>query len=76
MTSWLARLDRSYLTRCCRDVLEELRAGISRGDDVTASAIEEDAILKSIERRIHRDSQASLHHQRQWWRGSDEERQK
>jgi L-seryl-tRNA(Ser) seleniumtransferase len=60
MTSWLARLDRGYVTRCCRDALEELRAGISRGGDVTASAIEEDAILKSIEHRIHRDSQASL----------------
>ena len=60
MTSRLARLDRAYVTRCCRDALEELRAGIGRGDNVTASAIEEDAILKSIERRIHRDSQASL----------------
>ena len=60
MTARLARLDRTYVTRCCRDALEELRAGIGRGDDVTASAIEEDAILKSIERRIHRDSQASL----------------
>ena len=60
MTSWLARLDRSYVTRCCRDALEELRAGISRGGNVTASAIEEDAILNSIEHRIHRDSRASL----------------
>jgi L-seryl-tRNA(Ser) seleniumtransferase len=58
--SWLARLDRGYVTRCCRDVLEELRAGISRGDDVAAAALEEDAILQRVERRMHRDSQASL----------------
>ena len=59
-SSWLARLDRTYVTRCCRDVLEELRAGISRGDDVAASALEEDAILQRVERRLQRDSQASL----------------
>src|SRR5262245_9215071 len=59
-TPWLARLDRSYVTRCCREALEALRVGISRGEVIAASALEEDAILKSVERRIHRDSQASL----------------
>src|SRR5262245_66662041 len=58
--SWLARLDRGYVTRCCRDVLDELRVVISRGGEVAASAVEEDAILTSVERRIRRDSQASL----------------
>ena len=57
---WLARLDRGYVTRCCRDVLDELRLGISRGEGVAASALEEGVILQRIERRIQRDSQASL----------------
>src|SRR5262245_9916596 len=58
--AWLARLDRGYVTRCCRDVLDDLRVVISRGGEVAASAVEEDAILTSVERRIRRDSQASL----------------
>ena len=60
MTSWLARLDRAYVTRCCRVVLEELRAAISRGDAVSAGDVDEASILARVARRIERDAQPSL----------------
>ena len=58
--SWLARFDRAYVTRHCRAVLEELRAAIGRGDDVSARDLDEDAILARIARRISGDEQPGL----------------
>ena len=58
--SWLASLGRSYVTQQCRDVLDELRTAIGRGDSVLATELEEDSILELVARRIDDDEQPGL----------------
>ena len=58
--SWLTSLDREYVTRRCRDVLDELRREIGRGDPVPAAGLDEGAILDRVERRIRLDRAPSL----------------
>jgi L-seryl-tRNA(Ser) seleniumtransferase len=57
---WLASLGRSYVTQQCRDVLDELRTAIGRGDRVLATELEEDSILELVARRIDDDEQPGL----------------
>ena len=57
---WLASLGRSYVTQQCRDVLDELRTAIARGDRVLATELEEDSILELVARRIDDDEQPGL----------------
>src|SRR5712691_9000004 len=58
--AWLTSLDRAYVTRRCREVLEELRREIGRGDPIPAADLDEGAILDRVERRILLDRQPSL----------------
>lgn len=60
MDSWLSRFDRAYVTRHCRDVLEELRREISAGAAIQAGDLDEDVIVSRIERRIARDQEPGL----------------
>jgi L-seryl-tRNA(Ser) seleniumtransferase len=48
----LARYSRPYVTRQCRDILDELRAQIRRGDSIAASELSEASILARLETRI------------------------
>ena len=57
---WLASLGRSYVTQQCRDVLDELRTAIARGDRVLATELEEDSILELVAKRIDDDEQPGL----------------
>src|SRR5262245_32737159 len=57
---WLASLGRSYVTQQCREVLDELRSAIGRGDRVLATEREEDSILELVARRIDDDEQSGL----------------
>jgi L-seryl-tRNA(Ser) seleniumtransferase len=58
--AWLGSLSREYVTRCCRDVLDRLRAAIARGDLVAETLIDDGSILTEVERRIDLDRQPSL----------------
>jgi len=58
--SWLAGLDRAYVTRLCRDVLDQLRESIGRGELVGAGDLEEAAILARVERRIELGRESHL----------------
>jgi L-seryl-tRNA(Ser) seleniumtransferase len=58
--AWLATLDRAYVGRRCRDVLDELRAEIGRGAPISAADLDEDAVLTRVERRIRLDRQPRL----------------
>jgi L-seryl-tRNA(Ser) seleniumtransferase len=48
----LARFSRRYVTRHCRDVLDQLRTEIRQGGSITASELSEASILTRLERRI------------------------
>ena len=59
--SWQARLDREYIRRQCRDVLDALRNAVRRGgESIAAADLDEDAILARVERRIALDEQPGL----------------
>jgi L-seryl-tRNA(Ser) seleniumtransferase len=56
----LSGLNRDYVTRRCRDVLDEIRRQIGRGDPISAAELDEGAIVNRIERQIRLDSQPRL----------------
>lgn len=58
--AWLATLSHEYVTRCCREVLERLRAAITQGELVAEMQIDDDSILTEVERRMDLDRQPSL----------------
>ena len=58
--AWLADLNREYVTRCCREVLERFRATIASGELTPESRIDDDSILAQVERRIESDREPSL----------------
>jgi L-seryl-tRNA(Ser) seleniumtransferase len=58
--AWLVTVSREYVTRCCREVLERLRAAITRGELVAEMPIDDDSILTEVERRMDLDRQPSL----------------
>ena len=57
---WLADLNREYVTRCCREVLERFRAAIAGGELRPEAQIDDDSILAQVERRIESDREPSL----------------
>jgi L-seryl-tRNA(Ser) seleniumtransferase len=56
----LSGLNRKYVTRRCREVLDEIRRQIGRGDPISAADLDEGAILNRIERQIRLDAQPRL----------------
>lgn len=57
---WLALFDRAYITRQCRDVVDELRRAIARGEGVAVLDLDDDAILERVARRLDRDRRSGL----------------
>jgi L-seryl-tRNA(Ser) seleniumtransferase len=57
--AWLATFDRGFITRRCRDVLDDIRKEIGRGE-IPAHDLDDDAILTRVERRITRDRQPGV----------------
>jgi L-seryl-tRNA(Ser) seleniumtransferase len=58
--TWLANLNREYVTRHCREVLEGLRLEIAGGQLVRPDELDEDSILNLVERRIDLDRPSQL----------------
>ncbi|HEX9445282.1 MAG TPA: L-seryl-tRNA(Sec) selenium transferase [Candidatus Binatia bacterium] len=56
---WLARLSRDYVTRRCREVLDELRAAIRAGESLDGE-LEEAAILARLKKRLGAGADSSL----------------
>jgi L-seryl-tRNA(Ser) seleniumtransferase len=56
----LARFSRRYVTRHCRDILEELRTEIRLGGPVTAGDLSEASILARLEERIAAERELRL----------------
>jgi L-seryl-tRNA(Ser) seleniumtransferase len=56
----LARFNRAYVVKQCREVLDELRSSIRQGDSIAAEDLDEGAILTRLEERIESDGQPSL----------------
>ncbi|MET0211727.1 MAG: L-seryl-tRNA(Sec) selenium transferase [Vicinamibacterales bacterium] len=55
----LIRFNREYVVQGCRDILDELRSALSDGH-VDAAALEDDAILTSLEARLAGSAEATL----------------
>jgi L-seryl-tRNA(Ser) seleniumtransferase len=58
--SWLATFDREYVTRRCRETLEDIRREIGNGTYPAGGELEESAILERIERRIAGDQEPGV----------------
>jgi L-seryl-tRNA(Ser) seleniumtransferase len=56
----LSRFSRPYVTRLCRDILDELRTEIRQGGSITASDLSEAAILARLEGRIASERELRL----------------
>jgi L-seryl-tRNA(Ser) seleniumtransferase len=56
----LARYNRDYLIRKCRDVLDQARIEIRQGKSSAAGAVKDEAIAERIEARIAAESQPGL----------------
>jgi L-seryl-tRNA(Ser) seleniumtransferase len=56
----LSRFSRLYVTRHCRDILDELRTEIRQGGAITASELSEAAILARLESRIASERELRL----------------
>jgi L-seryl-tRNA(Ser) seleniumtransferase len=55
----LIRFNREYVVQGCRDILDELRSALSDGH-VDAAALEDDAILTTLEARLTGSAEATL----------------
>jgi L-seryl-tRNA(Ser) seleniumtransferase len=55
----LIRFNREYVVQGCRDILDELRSALSDGH-VDAAALEDDAILATLEARLAGSAEATL----------------
>jgi L-seryl-tRNA(Ser) seleniumtransferase len=58
--SWLAGFDRAFVARTCRDVLDDIRKEIGRGEVSPPYELDDDSVLARIERRITRDQQPGI----------------
>lgn len=58
--TWLARVNREYFTRLCREVLADLRRQIGDGASVPPAELDEHNILNHVERRMDHDRHSSL----------------
>jgi L-seryl-tRNA(Ser) seleniumtransferase len=56
----LARFNRQYVTKLCRDVLDELRRDIQSGQPIRAGSLEEASILDRLEQRASRERAPAL----------------
>jgi L-seryl-tRNA(Ser) seleniumtransferase len=56
----LAQFNRRYVARQCREILDELRAAVQKGQAIEADALEEGSILGRVERRISFGSEPRL----------------
>ena len=56
----LSRFSRLYVTRHCRDILDELRTEIRQGGSITARELSEAAILARLESRIASERELRL----------------
>src|SRR5262245_55361088 len=55
----LIRFNREYVVQGCRDILDELRSALGDGN-VDAAALEDDAILTTLEARLAGSAEATL----------------
>src|SRR6185295_11515832 len=58
--AWLETFDRAYITRHCRDVLDDLRHAIARGESFAADDLGDNAILARVADRLERDRRFAL----------------
>lgn len=58
--AWLARVDREYVARLCREILADLRRQIGEGVALPAGGLDDHAILTRVERRMGQDRQTGL----------------
>lgn len=56
----LARFRREYVTQRCREVLDELRSLIRRGESISATGLEEASILTRVGRKIDSERETKL----------------
>ena len=56
----LARFSRRYVTRHCRNILDELRTEIRRGGSIASSELSEASIVARLERRITAEREPRL----------------
>ena len=56
----LTRFSRDYVTRQCRDILDELRSAIRRGKSLSRGELDAESILSCLERRIGLDRKPKL----------------
>jgi len=56
----LARFSREYVTRLCREMLDELRTSIRQGSPIDERELEEGAILDRLERRVQSEREPRL----------------
>ena len=56
----LARFSRAYVTRQCREALDELRNAIRQGTPVAPAELDEAAVVARVERRIDADGASLL----------------
>ena len=56
----LARFSREYVTRQCREVLDEIRTSIRQGSAIDEGDLEEGAILDRLERRVQSEQASRL----------------
>ena len=59
--SLLARFSREYVTKLCREVLDELRREIRRESSISAEQLADDSILTRLEQRITGERESRLH---------------
>ena len=56
----LTRFSRDYVTRQCRDILDELRSAIRQGKSLSRGELDAESILSCLERRIGLDRKPKL----------------
>lgn len=56
----LSQVNRRFLARQCREVLDELRAAIQKGEPVGTEALDDEAILDRVERRMSSERDSRL----------------
>ncbi|MBI4527828.1 MAG: L-seryl-tRNA(Sec) selenium transferase [Deltaproteobacteria bacterium] len=56
----LARLNREYVARQCREILDELRSAIRQGQSVSTADLTEDFILSRVEKRLCAEGETRL----------------
>ena len=58
--AWLARYRRAYVTRHCRELLDEVRHAILEGADLDPAELGDDMLVSRLERRVALDAEPRL----------------